>query len=341
MSAAMQPPQKQKQAADGDIAVERLGRDLAALLGPDWHGLRYGIAVSGGPDSMALLWLMASLLPGQVAAATVDHGLRAGSGDEARMVAGFCDREHIPHMILRPASPIRGSLQAAARAERYRLLEQWRAERGLDHIVTAHHADDQLETVVMRLNRASGVGGLAAIRARNGAVLRPLLHWRRHELTAIALDNDLPFVEDPSNSDSRFDRARLRHALQSQSILDAEAAARSARWLAEADDAIDWAARRLIAGWPDVADIAVIRDKAYPAELFRRIVALRLRANDPTLALRGTALGGVIDAMRAGRRAMVGALLFDAVPATGAVSDRDGAIWRISRAPRRKGPKKD
>jgi tRNA(Ile)-lysidine synthase len=338
----MQPPQKQKQAADGDVAVERLGGDLASLLGADWQALQYGIAVSGGPDSMTLLWLMASLLPGQVSAATVDHGLRAGSGDEARMVAGFCDREHVPHMILRPASPIRGSLQAAARAERYRLLEQWRAERGLDHIVTAHHADDQLETVVMRLNRASGVGGLAAIRARNGAVLRPLLHWRRHELTGLALDKDLPFVDDPSNSDHRFDRARLRQALQSQSVIDPGAAARSARWLAEADDALDWAAARLIAGWPDAADTGLIRDEAYPPEIFRRIVARRLRANDANLssrALRGASLDGVIAAMRGGRRAMVGALLIDSLPG------RDGAsvsaLWRISHAPRRKSPKKD
>src|SRR3546814_4756103 len=81
--------------------------------------LHYGVAVSGGPDSMALLWLMATLLPGQVGAATVDHGLRKGSADEARMVAGFCAREHIPHSILHPAAPLSGSLQAAARAERY------------------------------------------------------------------------------------------------------------------------------------------------------------------------------------------------------------------------------
>lgn len=328
----MPPPQKQKQAADALAAVERLADDFAALLGAGWQERRFGVAVSGGPDSMALLWLTASLLPGQTWAATVDHALRPGSDAEARMVAGFCAREHIPHTTLRPPQPIRGSLQAAARAERYRLLEQWRQANGLDHIVTAHHADDQLETIVMRLNRASGVGGLAAIRARNGAVLRPLLQWRRRDLAAIALGEDLPFVEDPSNGDSRFDRARLRHALQSQAILDPEAAARSARWLADADAAIDWTARRLIAGWRDAADIAVIRDEGYPAELLRRIVALRLHANDPALVLRGAALGGVIEAMRGGRRAMVGALLID----RSADGDGDGTVWRISRAPRRK-----
>src|SRR5690606_33609142 len=237
-SATMPLPQKQKRAADAG-SVERFAADLSALAGPDWHGKRYGVAVSGGPDSMALLWLMASLLPGQIAAATVDHRLRDASADEARMVAGYCAREHIPHAILHPATPIAGSLQAAARGERYRLLEQWREALALDHILTAHHADDQLETMIMRLNRSSGVGGLAGVRASNGAVLRPLLHWRRSELAALALDADLPIVEDPSNADRRFDRARLRHALRSQEFLDPQAASRSAQWLGDADTALD------------------------------------------------------------------------------------------------------
>ena len=329
----MQPPQKQKQAADSDEAVERLARDLAALAGSDWQRLHYGVAVSGGPDSMALLWLMAALLPGQVRAATVDHGLRQGSDEEARMVAGFCTREHIPHETLLPQSPIKGSLQAAARTERYRLLETWRRSLGIAHILTAHHADDQLETVVMRLNRASGVGGLAAIRARNGVVLRPALNWRRDELVRIAFDNDIPFVDDPSNADDRFDRARLRNALRSQTTLDVDAVARSARWLAEADDAIDWAVDRLIASWPDASDIAVIRDANYPPEIFRRVVTQRLRANDNQLRVRGASLDGVIAAMKDGRRAMVGALLIDAVRGL------EGTIWRISAAPRRKADK--
>jgi tRNA(Ile)-lysidine synthase len=333
MSGSMQPPQKQKQVADRDSA-DRLAGDLKALVGPDWHRFHYGVAVSGGPDSMALLWLMASLLPGQVWAATVDHGLRKGSDEEARMVASFCNREHVPHSTLRPASPIKGSLQAAARAERYQLLEQWRDANALDHIVTAHHADDQLETIVMRLNRSSGVGGLAAIRARNGVILRPLLGWRRADLVDLALENDLPFIDDPSNSDNRFDRARLRQALRSQTALDPAAAARSAGWLAEADEALDWAVERLIASWPDASDIAVIRDDGYPPEMFRRIVAQRLHANTPQLALRGASLDGVIAAMREGRRAMVGALLIDAVRGL------EGTIWRISAAPRRKAPKK-
>lgn len=325
----MLPPQKQKPAAEAD-AVYRLGRQLESLVGPGWQQLDYGVAVSGGPDSMALLWLMVSLLPGQVRGATVDHGLRQGAADEARMVAGFCARDHIPHDILTPPVPIRGSFQAAARAERYRLLDAWRDEHAIDHIVTAHHADDQLETMIMRLNRSSGVGGLAAIRVRNGAILRPLLGWRRADLVALALDADLPFVDDPSNADVRFDRARLRQDLRSQNFLDAEAAARSAQWLADADVALDWTVDQLIARWPDAADRAAIRDQDYPAEIFRRIVTLRLCAYDPRLTLRGVTLDGVIAAMREGRRAMVGGLLIDRVKGS------DGDFWRISAAPRRK-----
>src|SRR3546814_10318071 len=140
---------------------------------------------------MAWLWLMTGLLPGQVWAATVDHGLRKGSDDEARMVAGFCAREHIPHSTLRPPAPITGSQQAAARTERYRLLEQWREANALDHIVTPHHADEQLETIVMRLNRSTGVGSRAANRAQNGRILRPPLDGRRTDLLRVALDHAL------------------------------------------------------------------------------------------------------------------------------------------------------
>jgi tRNA(Ile)-lysidine synthase len=184
--------------------------------------------------------------------------------------------------------------------------------------------------MIMRLNRSSGVGGLASIRARNGQVLRPLLGWRHMDLTRLALDQDIPFVDDPSNSDERFDRARLRHALRYQSTIDAEAAARSARWLAEADEALDWAVDQAITSWPEVDDTAVIRDLGYPPELFRRIVMRRLSHADPRLVLRGVTLDTVIAAMREGRRAMVGSLLIDAA------GERDGSIWRISSAPRRK-----
>ena len=273
-------PQNPKLAADLAL-LDRVAADLKSAAGENWQHRRYGIAVSGGPDSMALLWLMTSLLPDQVAAATVDHGFRKASADEARMVASYCRREHIQHDILNPPQPIEGSLQAAARAERYRLLDKWRQAQNLDFIVTAHHADDQLETLLMRLNRSSGVAGLSGVRRRNGPILRPLLGWRRSELLNITLSEDIPFIDDPSNSDQRFDRARLRQALKGQGFIDVEAASKSAAWLAEADDALDWAVDQAMALWPasDAAgeDVThLIYDNGYPPEIFRRILTRRL-----------------------------------------------------------------
>lgn len=325
-------PQNPKQAADLAL-IDRLAADLQSAAGDGWQGFRYGIAVSGGPDSMALLWLMTSLLPDQIAAATVDHGFRKSSADEARMVASYCSHEYIRHQILNPPQPIEGSLQAAARQERYRLLEEWRVAEELDFIVTAHHADDQLETLLMRLNRSSGVSGLAGVRQKNGHILRPLLGWRRAELQKIALDEDIPFIDDPSNSDQRFDRARLRHALKKQGFIDVEAAAKSALWLAEADEALEWATDQAIAGWPSADDKFLIHDDGYPAEVFRRIVKRRLALHDPQLNMRAASLDAAIAAMKAGRRAMLGSLLIDQVA-------KAPTIWRISAAPRRKTAKK-
>lgn len=323
----MQTPPNQKQAADSQ-RLERLAAGLKLAVGSGWQNKRYGVAVSGGPDSMALTWLMANLLPENMAAATVDHGFRTASADEARMVAGYCAHEHINHQILCPAMPITGSLQAAARAERYRLLDRWRRDHGLDYILTAHHADDQLETLLMRLNRSSGVAGLAGVRRKNGRVARPLLQWRRAELLAIALEEDIPFIEDPSNSDQRFDRARLRHALAGQHLIDAEAAARSAGYLADAEDAVEWAVEQALAAWPTSDGPNIIRDQNYPDELFRRIILRRLRHHRPDLTVRAATLDSLISAMRAGRRAMVGDLLIDR-------QRRSDAIWLISAAPRR------
>lgn len=332
MSEPMQTPQNPKQAADG-LRLERLAASLEQAAGAHWQKKRYGVAVSGGPDSMALTWLMANLLPENMAAATVDHGFRTASADEARMVEGYCAHEHINHQILRPPTPITGSLQAAARAERYRLLEQWRRDHGLDFILTAHHADDQLETILMRLNRSSGVGGLAGVRRRNGRLIRPLLLWRRAELLAITLDQDIPFIDDPSNGDHRFDRARLRHALADQNLIDAEAASRAAQHLADAEDALEWAVAQAIAAWPAPLSPFVIRDDGYPDEIFRRIILRRLRHFDPELSVRAATLDSLISGMRLGRRAMVGDLLIDPAP-------KSDAIWHISAAPRRNAHKK-
>lgn len=327
----MPTPKNPKLAVKSELSL-RLAASLEQAVGADWRQRRYGIAVSGGPDSMALVWLMAQLLPDQVSAATVDHGLRTNSADEAAMVAAYCAQLGLSHHILCPAQPITGSLQASARTERYRLLEKWRSDTEVDDIVTAHHADDQLETLLMRLNRSSGISGLSGIRRRNGHILRPLLDWRRSELLQIALDANISFVEDPSNQDHRFDRARLRAALKGQQIIDPLSAAQSASWLAEADEALDWAVDTAIAAWPDPTNRDLLYDCAYPAEIFRRILTRRLRLHDPDLTIRGSAMLSIIAAMQSEQRAMVGSLIIDPIP-------NQAHSWRISAAPCRKSAK--
>jgi tRNA(Ile)-lysidine synthase len=272
---------------------------------------RFGIAVSGGPDSMALLHIAAHALPGQVEAATVDHGLRAEAADEAAMVARWCADEGIAHAILRPASPITGSVQAEARAARYALLERWMDERSLDWLLTAHHADDQLETMVMRLNRGSGVSGLAGIRRQRGRVLRPLLWARKSALDEHVRAHAIPHVTDPSNADQRFDRARLRLALAETDWIDPVAAARSAAAMADAEAAILWSADRLYdAHVRAVGDALVLAETKLPHEYLRRMLARMIATLSPDAPEpRGDRIEQAIVQLYAGRKCSIGACI--------------------------------
>src|SRR5690349_3752247 len=191
--------------------IERFNRDLDALVP---HGTKLGIAVSGGPDSLALLLLASEARPGEVEAATVDHALRPESRAEAELAGRICEQLDLPHTILtadweeKPDTAI----QERAREMRYRLLSGWADERGLT-LVTAHHLDDQAETVLMRLARGSGVKGVAAMRP-TAHVLRPLLGWRHSELEAVCTAARLKAVRDPSNHDEGFERVRVRKWLE-------------------------------------------------------------------------------------------------------------------------------
>lgn len=255
---------------------------------------------------MALLAIAAETFPERVAAATVDHGLRTESADEAAMVADACAALHVPHAILRPATPITGSLQAAARAARYALLAEWRQVGEIDWLMTAHHADDQLETLVMRLNRASGLTGLAGIRSRQGAILRPLLAVRREALVETVRARGLPSVDDPSNRDDRFDRARIRKALAGSDVLDAAAVSSSASHLAEAEQALDWAAAQLASERLGVDDGGATFDATgLPRELQRRLLLIAL-ANMTEESPRGRTLDAALDALETGGNAMIG-----------------------------------
>jgi tRNA(Ile)-lysidine synthase len=229
-------------------AVDRLRADLARLWPEAEDGAGFGVAVSGGADSLALLLLASAALPGRVIATTVDHGLRADAADEARMVARLCAGLGVVHETV-TVSVEPGNLQDRARDARYAALCSAFGKHGADVFATAHHADDQAETVLMRLNRGSGLNGLAGIRARRivGSdaspgeclVVRPLLHWRREELARIVAAAGIDPVRDPSNDDDRFERVRMRRALARAPWLDPLAIARSAEYLQDAERTVD------------------------------------------------------------------------------------------------------
>jgi tRNA(Ile)-lysidine synthase len=230
------------------LLVDRFRRDLAALGG---EGERLGLAVSGGPDSLALLLLAAAALPGMVEAATVDHGLRAEAAAEAEMVADLCRALDVPHATLRVDVPARGAgLQGEARRARYAALAEWANAQGLPLLATAHHADDQAETILMRLQRGAGLSGLAAIRPVRAegpdlTVVRPLLGWTRAELASLVAEAGIHAADDPSNRDPRFDRVRMRAFLAANPAFEQARLARSAAACREADDALAWVVGQL------------------------------------------------------------------------------------------------
>lgn len=309
--------------------VERFRKTVDDLIGAGAAAsARFGLGVSGGPDSMALLWLAERAFPGRVEAATVDHRLRPEAADEAAMVARYCAAAGVPHATFVPPEPIGGNVPSSARAVRYALLQRWRQDRGLDWLLTAHHADDQLETMLMRLNRASGVGGLAGVRARNGTVLRPLLAWRRGELAAIAEGQGLPHVHDPSNDDPHYDRAVMRAHLRGVDWIDPLAATRSATACAEADEALHWMVERIADAWlrGPKPGLLVLERWDFPREVQRRLLAHMLALSDPQAPPpRGDSLDRALDRLLAGGKASVGNGVFTA-----------GRVWRLRPAPPRR-----
>jgi tRNA(Ile)-lysidine synthase len=335
------PPEKGSTAA-GDRPVpgklpeaELTARFLSALFGL-WteaerdESLRLGLAVSGGPDSCALLLLAASGLPGRVEAASVDHRLRPESAAEAAEVARLCERLGVPHRILE-VDVASGNVQSEARIARYAALAGWVVERGLAALATAHHADDQAETLLLRLNRASGVAGLAGTRARGKvpetdiALLRPLLDWRRAELAGIVETAAISAAHDPSNLDDRYDRVRLRKALGSADWLDIAAISQSASHLADADAALDWAARREWAERVEPEAFGMKYNPRAPRAIALRVIARivrELEGEEP----RGGAIARLLDTLAAGQSGSIGNL----------VARPDVGGWSFTKAPRRR-----
>ena len=208
------------------------------------------VAVSGGPDSMALMHLLARWSAAgrraPVLVATVDHGLRSEAAEEAAFVAREAAGLGLAHrtLVWSGGKP-RTGIQEAAREARYRLLVRCAREEGASHLVTAHTRDDQAETVLMRLARGSGLTGLSGMRRnrdRDGIRhLRPLLDWPKETLLDLCRAQGWRFVSDPSNLDERFERVRWRRImpLLAAEGLTAERLARFSERMRQADEALE------------------------------------------------------------------------------------------------------
>jgi len=253
------------------------------------------LAVSGGPDSTALLllaarWAKRLKRPPKLIAVTIDHGLRAEAAREAAAVKRLARALGVTHRTLRwRGKKPKSGLQEAARMARYRLLAQVAAAAGCAHILTAHTLDDQAETVLFRLARGSGLVGLAGMAHASplptggaGALflVRPLLHIPKARLIATLKSARVPYSEDPTNRDPRFTRARLRTLMPAlaREGLDARGLARLAARMRRAETTVELAvaaAREALAPGPwrygDPVVFATARFADLPAE-----VALRL-----------------------------------------------------------------
>ncbi len=228
------------------------------------------LAVSGGADSLALMllarrWAELAGPAQRIVVLTVDHGLRAEAAVEAAEVARIAGAIGFPARILRWDGPHPdASIEAAAREARYRLLFDAMREEGLAHLATAHHLDDQAETVLMRLARGSGVYGLAGMARRSergdAVLVRPLLDIPHADLLAIVTAAGLAPVDDPHNRDHRFARARMRALMPvlASEGMTAERLAATAHRLRRAAAALDHYVDRLLAAAADIDQFGAI-----------------------------------------------------------------------------------
>lgn len=259
------------------------------------------LAVSGGPDSTALMMLAARWRDSlktkpKLLAITIDHGLRKESKMEAATVAHLARKLGIAHRTLRWSGPKPATgLQKVARTARYRLLSKVAREAGATHILTAHTLDDQAETVLIRMSRGSGLSGLGAMQRMSAlpgndehVLVRPLLDLPKARLIATLRTAKIPFADDPSNRDPRFARARLRRIMDmlAEEGLDSGQLARLARRLRRADIAIEKAVDRAAA---DLAVELTVTSVAIEARRFADLPA------EIGLRLLGRAVGKVGD----------------------------------------------
>nr|WP_246220340.1 tRNA lysidine(34) synthetase TilS [Parvibaculum indicum] len=302
---------------EGALRQSEFDKRLNALS----PGRNIAVALSGGPDSLALLLHAARWAKrrkgASVLALTVDHGLRAEAAKEAARAGAQARALGVSHRILKwqGKKPSHG-IQAAAREARYALMAAACRKAGIGDLLLAHHLEDQAETFLLRLARGSGVDGLSAMAAARDydgqaprlRLLRPLLDVPRARLAAGVAKAGLTPAQDPSNEDERYERVRLRRALPqlAEIGLDAATLARSAERMARAREALDGEAARFMSlhGLQTDWGSALIEREALaaaPDEIALRVLArLGRTVGGGAFPPRDEALRAILDAVRAG-----------------------------------------
>lgn len=290
--------------------LDQMAGDLPAL----------GVAVSGGGDSIALMHMVATWAAGRrIMVATVDHGLRSNSRAEAEAVARQAAAMGLPHRILtwQREEAFSGNLMADARNARLQLLSQWARDNDLAAIALGHTADDQAETLIMRLNRGAGVDGLGAMSARRHARemlwLRPMLEITRQRLRDWLQARQLDWIDDPSNDNEDFERVRVRKSLKATGW-SITAIADSAAHLREARDALTHyvlqacAEARFAQASMDLP-LTALQDA--PSEIQRRILLASARwITGQPYPPRRAGVANALAAVLAGRRVTLDGVLF-------------------------------
>ena len=289
-----------------------------------------GVAVSGGGDSTALLFLMQAWCAQsghRLQAVSVDHRLRPEGREECMFVSRVADDLGISHEILSGEIGPSGNLQESARLLRYSLIGNWAASNNLNYVALAHTLDDQAETLLLNLARGSGVDGLSAmplILHRSGVIwIRPLLGVRRAELRNYLRVNGYSWKEDPTNTDARFDRVKARNLLKEISALGAtvERLAATAGRMQDARVVLEAAAADAALRLAMTDDIGVTHFKdafwSLPRDTRFRLAADAVRiAGRASYRPRIVPLGTALDSVRDGRTATLSGCML--MPTTGA-----------------------
>jgi tRNA(Ile)-lysidine synthase len=292
-----------------------LTASVAGFFGDDVPE-RLGVAVSGGGDSVALLAVLvdyARARPVHLSVVTVDHGIRAGARDEIALVADLCARWGLPHHVAQWSAPrAAGNFQATAREARYGLIAEWALANDIGQIALGHTADDQAETVLMRLARGAGVDGLSAMAPRRDSRgvtwLRPFLEVGRAALRACLTQAGIGWCEDPSNDNRAYARIRMRDALAGLADvgITAERLGQVASNMTQARSALDQqtylAARAIVTFRHGALGLDKRAFDAQPAEIRRRLLVRSVMwISGSAYAPRRATVAGALSAVHSGQ----------------------------------------